>query len=55
MKTKTITVPLYKVMKVFFVSARRIVLKKNLTLEQAQEIVNSYPDSKRSMVVYYKQ
>ena len=45
----------YKVVKIFRVSRRRQLLKSNLTIEQAKEIVNSYPDSSRSMVVFYKQ
>ena len=45
----------YKVVKIFRVSRRKQLLKSNLTIEQAKEIVNSYPDSSRSMVVFYKQ
>lgn len=45
----------YKVMKLFRVSRRRQVLRTGLTLEQAKEVVNSYPDSSRSMVVFTKQ
>lgn len=45
----------YKVVKIFRVSRRRQLLKSNLTIEQAKEIVKSYPDSSRSMVVFYKQ
>lgn len=46
---------LYKVVKVFRVSLRRKVLNRNLTLEEAQRIVRSYPDSSRSMIVFSKQ
>jgi len=45
----------YKVVKVFRVSGRRKVLEKNLTKEEAQRVVNSYPNSNRSMVVFSKQ
>lgn len=45
----------YKVVRIFRVSARREVLETGLTLEQAKRVVNSYPDSNRSMVVFYKQ
>ncbi len=46
---------LYKVVKVMRISNRRQILERNLTLEQAQRLVKSYPDSNRSMVVYYQQ
>ena len=45
----------YKVVKIFRVSQRRQVLRRGLTLEEAQRVVNSYPNSNRSMVVFYKQ
>jgi hypothetical protein len=45
----------YKVVKIFRLSRRHEILKRNLTLEEAKEIVNSYPNSSRSMVVFYKQ
>lgn len=45
----------YKVVKIFRVSGRRQVLRRNLTREEAKRVVNSYPDSTRSMVVFYKQ
>lgn len=47
--------PLYKVIKVFAKSARRQVLERNLTKEQAMRVVNSFPDSSTSMVVFTKQ
>jgi hypothetical protein len=46
---------MYKVMKIFRVSRRREVIKRGLTEDQAQRLVNSYPDSSRSMVIYTKQ
>lgn len=45
----------YKVVKVFNNSNRRQVLCRNLTLEEAKNMVKSYPDMPRSMVVFYKQ
>lgn len=45
----------YKVVKIFRVSGRREVLARGLSLEDAKSMVNSYPDSSRSMVVFYKQ
>ncbi len=45
----------YKVVKLFRVSQRREVLRRGLTLDEARSVVNSYKDSSRSMVVFYKQ
>lgn len=45
----------YKVVKLFRVSNRREVLRRGLTREEAKRVVNSYPDSNRSMVVFMKQ
>lgn len=45
----------YKVMKLFRKSYRRQVLRRGLTIDEAKRIVNSYPDSSRSMVVFTKQ
>jgi hypothetical protein len=45
----------YKVVKIFRISNRREILRRNLTREEAKTVVNSYPDSNRSMVVFYKQ
>lgn len=45
----------YKVVKIFRVSSRRQVLERNLTIEEAKRVVNRYPDSSRSMVVFMKQ
>lgn len=46
---------LYKVVKVFRISGRREVIRRGLTLDEAKRLVNSYPDSNRSMVVFTKQ
>ena len=45
----------YKVVKLFRVSSRRIILAKGLTRVEAIDLVNSYPDSSTSMVVFEKQ
>lgn len=45
----------YKVYKVFRKSQRRKVLARGLRREEAQELVKSYPNSNRSIVVLDKQ
>jgi hypothetical protein len=45
----------YKVVKIMRESGRRNILCKNLSESEAQRIVKSFPDSIRSMVVYFKQ
>ena len=45
----------YKVVKIFRISSRRQVLRRGLTREEAKRVVNSYPDSNKSMVVFMKQ
>lgn len=42
----------YKVLKIFRKSGRRQVLEKNLTEDEARRVVNRFPSSKTSMVVY---
>ena len=44
----------FKVVKIMKVSGRRQILERNLTREEAMRVVNRYPDSSRSMVVFYK-
>jgi hypothetical protein len=52
--TTTEKLPRYKVVKIFRVSGRRSVIKRNISdVEEARRIVRSYPNSNRSMVVYY--
>jgi hypothetical protein len=46
---------LFKVVKIFRVSNRRQILRKGLTRDEAKRVVNSYPDSTRSMVVFMAQ
>lgn len=45
----------YKVYKVFRKSFRRIVIRTGLTRDEAKALVNCYPDSDTSMVVFDKQ
>ena len=45
----------YKVMKIYRKSNRREVIRRNLTRDDAKLLVNSYPDSITSMVVFTKQ
>lgn len=46
---------LFKVVRVYRKSARRMVLERNLTEAEAQRVVKRYPDSSRSMVIYTAQ
>ena len=53
---ETTTAPArYKVVKIMRKSARRQILERNLTESEAQRVVARYPDSSRSMVVYFRQ
>lgn len=45
----------YKVVKIFRKSRRREVIQRGLTIEEAKKVVNRYPDSNNSMVVFTKQ
>jgi len=45
----------YNVVKIFRVSRRRQILERGLTRDEAVRIVNRFPDSSRSMVVFMKQ
>lgn len=45
----------YKVFKVMRKSHRQTTIARNLTLEEAQRLVQSFPDSNRSMVCYARQ
>jgi hypothetical protein len=55
MQTEKTYIGPYKVVKIFRISSRKQVLNRNLTRDEAKRIVNSYPDSSRSMVVFAKQ
>ena len=50
-----ITQTYYKVFKVFRKSQRRVILRRNLSEAEARILVNSYPESNRSMVCYTRQ
>lgn len=54
-KSKKQYIGTYKVMKIFRKSMRRQVIKRGLTLAEAQLLVNSYPNSDRHMVIFTKQ
>ena len=45
----------YKVYTVYRYSSRRFIIEWGLTREQAQRLVQSYPDSNRTIVVFDKQ
>jgi hypothetical protein len=45
----------FKVVKIMRKSRRREILERNLTREQAKRVVNRYPDSSRSIVVFERQ
>ena len=45
----------FKVYRVYRNSARRAVIEKNLTREQAQRLVQSFPNNEKSMVVFTQQ
>ena len=55
MTNETIYTGTYKVYKTFRKSNRRQIIKRGLTREEAKSVVNSYPDSNTSMVVFDKQ
>ena len=55
MQTEKKYIGTYKVYKVFRKSYRREVIARNLTRDEAIKLVNSYPDSNTSMVVFDKQ
>jgi hypothetical protein len=45
---------MYKVIKVGRISQCKQILKRNVTEEEARKIVESYPNSNRSMVYYIR-
>jgi hypothetical protein len=45
----------YKVVKIFRKSNRRELIRRNLTIDEAKRVVNSYADSNTSMVIFSKQ
>ena len=55
MQNQKIYIGTYKVYKVFRKSQRREIIRKGLTRENAMQLVQSYPDSNTSMIVFDKQ
>lgn len=55
MQENTIYTGTYIVFKIYRKSRRKEILKRNLTRDQAQTLVNSYPDNQKSMVCFNKQ
>ena len=47
--------PKFKVFKVFKDSARRVTLARGLTRDEAKRMVNSFPQSTKSMVCFTQQ
>lgn len=45
----------YKVYKLYRQSCRRQIIERGLTRDQAKRLVNTYPDSKKHIVVFDKQ
>jgi hypothetical protein len=45
----------YKVYKQFRVSRKRVILARDLTRQEAMDMVNRYPDSNNHMVCFDKQ
>ena len=45
----------YKVVKIYRKSGRREVLSRDLNIDEAKRVVNSYPDSNRHIVCFMKQ
>ena len=42
----------YIVYKLFRKSGRKVILERNLTLDEAKRVVKSYPNSNTSMVIF---
>lgn len=45
----------YKVVKIFNNSGRRKVLRRGLTREEAESMINRYKTTSKSIVVFYEQ
>lgn len=45
----------YKVVRVYRNTGKRVVLQRNLSLEQAKSLVKSFPGCLNSMVCFFKQ
>ena len=55
MNTEKTYIGTYKVYRVFRKSARREIIRRGMTRDEAMQLVRSYPDSEKSMVVFDKQ
>ena len=55
MDTSKTYIGTYKVIKFYRVSGRRQILRRGLTLDEAKRVVNSYPDSSKSLIGFDKQ
>jgi hypothetical protein len=55
MKTEKKYIGTYKVYRIYQKSCKRVIIEKGLTREEAIRLVNSFPDSNTSMVVFTKQ
>lgn len=55
MNTEKTYIGTYKVYRVFRKSARREIIRRGITRDEAMRLVRSYPDSEKSMVVFDKQ
>lgn len=47
--------PKYRIVRVYRNTGKKLTLQRNLTLEEAKRLVNSFPSCLNSMVVFYKQ
>lgn len=55
MRNKKTYIGTYKVVKIFRKSQRKEVIERGLTRDEAKRVVNSFPNSSKSMVVFIKQ
>ena len=55
MTTEKTYIGTYKVVKIFRVSGRREVIKRDLDRDEAKMLVSRYANSRSSMVVFFKQ
>lgn len=47
--------PKYKVVRVYRNTGRKVILQRNLSLEEAKRLINAFPNCLNSMVCFYKQ
>lgn len=55
LQASSMNMPRFKVYKVGRKSGRRSIIRKNLTENEARQLVKSFPNSNRSMVCYTRQ